>query len=95
MLRISHLSVEYIKVPILKGPPELTDLLVEMAILPDGQDPDTGDWETAVWLGQSAAALIGPGTDFPLVKGVTYGIWVRITSGPEAPLLGPYPLNIT
>ncbi|MGP3914319.1 hypothetical protein [Nonomuraea sp. 10N515B] len=95
MLRMSWLTVEYVKVPITKGPPELTELPVHMAILPQGQDPASGDWKVAAWLGTAVAILIGPGTLFPLAKGGTYGIWVKITSAPEIPVLGPYPLHIT
>lgn len=94
MLTIPSLSVEYVKVPI-TGPAALADLPVQMAIVPDGQDPAGGDWKAASWIGTSAAVLIGPATSLPLTKGVTYGIWVKITSSPEVPVLGPYPLHIT
>lgn len=94
-LKIPSISKEYIKIPVTNGPPELTDLDVNIAILPDGQDPTSGDWEVAAWIGTSAAILIGPGTLFPLAKGSTYGIWVQIISAPEEPVLGPYLLHIT
>ncbi|MFD9949713.1 hypothetical protein ACFWYW_55495 [Nonomuraea sp. NPDC059023] len=95
MLTISHLSVEYVKVPI-SGPPNLTSLVVVMAVRPEGQDPESGDWETAAWIGTSASVLIGTGSDIgALTKGAQYGIWVKITSSPEVPVLGPYPLHIT
>lgn len=94
ILQIPSLSVEYVKVPV-TGPDDLTSLDVDMAILPDGQDPAGGDWKAAAWIGTSAAVLIGPATLLPLTKGVTYGVWVRITSTPEIPVLGPYGLHIT
>lgn len=95
MLEISHLSVEYVKIPV-TGPVELSSLTVEMAVLPQGEDPDSGDWETAAWFNSQASILIGSGTAIgALTKGVTYGIWVRITSLPETPVLGPYDLHIT
>ncbi|MER7500459.1 hypothetical protein AB0L05_27755 [Nonomuraea pusilla] len=94
MLKIPSLSVEYVKVPI-TGPADLAELPVQMAIVPNGQDPATGDWKSAVWIGTSAAVLIGPGSGLPLAKGGSYGIWVKITSTPEVPVLGPYPLTIT
>jgi hypothetical protein len=83
-----------VKVPV-TGPATLTTLTVQMAIVPDGQDPASGDWKAAQWIGTQAAVLIGPATTLPLTKGVTYGIWVKITSSPEIPVLGPYGLNIT
>lgn len=94
ILQIPSLSVEYVKVPV-TGPDDLTSLTVEMAVLPDGQDPTGGDWESGTWIGTSAAILIGPATSLPLTKGITYGVWVRITSTPEIPVLGPYSLHIT
>lgn len=95
MLTISNLSVEYVKVPIDDGPANLTELDVDMAIVPQGQDPVSGDWKSASWVGTSAAVLIGPATSLPLSKGVTYGVWVKITSSPEIPVLGPFDLHIT
>lgn len=93
MLKISHLSVEYVKIPV-TGPVELSALTVEMAILPQGQVPSS--WETATWFGSNASILIGTGTDIgALARGVTYGVWVKITSLPETPVLGPYDLHIT
>lgn len=94
MLTIPSLSVEYVKVPI-DGPPGFTELDVDMAIVPEGQDPDSGDWKTAAWVDNSAAVLIGPATTLPLTKGVNYGIWVKITSSPEEPVLGPFDLHIS
>lgn len=96
VLEIPSISVEYVKVPILGGPANLTDLDVNMAIKPAGEDPAGADWKTAAWVGTSAALLIGPGSPFgALAKGGTFGIWVQIISSPEEPVLGPYPLHIT
>jgi hypothetical protein len=95
VLDISHLSTEYVKVPIVHGPANLTTLTVQMAIIPQGQDPVSGDWKAASWIGSDAAVLIGPSTTLPLTKGVTYGVWVKITASPEVPVLGPFDLHIT
>jgi len=93
-LRIPSLSTEDVKVPV-TGPANLTSLTVEMAIVPQGQDPAGGDWDPADWIGTDAAVLIGPATMLPLTKGLTYGVWVRIIATPEIPVLGPYDLHIT
>jgi hypothetical protein len=93
-LKIPSLSVEYVKVPV-TGPANLVTLTVQMAIVPDGQDPSGGDWQAAQWIGTDAAVLIGPGQPLALSKGLTYGIWVKITAAPEIPVLGPYDLHIT
>lgn len=94
MLRMSSLTTEYVRIPV-TGPVDVTSLTVQMAIVPDGQDPAGGDWRTATWIGTFAAVLVGPATTLPLTKGVSYGIWVKITSTPEIPVLGPYDLHIT
>lgn len=96
MLSIPSLSVEYVKVPIVDGPANLTSLAVQMAVVPQGQDPVSGDWKTATWIGTSASVLIGTGSSVgALTKGLTYGIWVKITSSPEVPVLGPFDLHIS
>jgi hypothetical protein len=95
VLTISHLSTQYVKVPIEDSPAELDTLPVQMAIVPQGQDPVSGDWKAASWIGTSAAVLIGPGTPLALAKNLTYGVWVKITSSPEIPVLGPFDLHIS
>lgn len=95
MLTISNLSTEYVKIPILDGPANLATLTVQMAIVAVGQDPVGGDWKAASWIGSSASVLIGPATTLPLTKGVKYGVWVKITSSPEIPVLGPFDLYIS
>lgn len=96
VLEMPSISKEYVKVPVTNGPASFTDLDVNMSIKPDGEDPAGADWKTAIWIGTSAALLIGPGSSFgALAKGGTFGIWVQIISDPEEPVLGPYPLHIT
>lgn len=94
MLQIPSLSVEYVKVPI-DGPSNMTSFTVQMAVIPDGQDPSGGDWQSAQWIGTDAAVLVGPATALALTKGVNYGIWVKIAAAPEVPVLGPFDLHIT
>ncbi len=85
--RIPAASVEYLKVPISAYPAgvALDDLPVELAVVPDGQTPTGGDWETGLWIDDNAAVLIGTG-GLVLTPG-TYDVWVRITATPETPLL--------
>lgn len=95
MLKIPSISIEYVKVPI-TGPGDYTSLDVDMAVVPKDEPPESGDWKSAVWIGSNAAVLIGTGSDVGvLTRGVTYDIWVKITSSPETPVLGPVPLHIT
>ncbi|MGC5012532.1 hypothetical protein ACLQ2R_17350 [Streptosporangium sp. DT93] len=91
-LTIPWQSKEYLKAPI-AGSADLGSLPPEMALLPVGQDPISGDWLSAQWIvegGQlKAMILIGPDTALPLTKGLLYQVWVRITAEPEIPLLKP------
>ncbi|MET8334376.1 hypothetical protein [Streptosporangium canum] len=95
MLKIPSISVEYLKIPI-SGSADLATFPVKMAVLPDGQDPDDDDWKTAEWsTAGEAMVLIGPGTDLPLTKGVTYVAWARLTLAPETPVLTSGKVHIT
>jgi hypothetical protein len=93
--QIPAISVEYVKVAV-TGPTgvDLSDLDVELAIVDDGQIPDTGDWKAGTWIGSSAAVLIGPGTLLELDQG-TYDVYVKITSSPEVPVLPSGSIHIT
>lgn len=88
LLQLPSLSLEYVRATI-EGPPNKTSFGPEMAILPEGEDPDSGDWETAEWSGDDVIILVGPGGAFTLTKGVRYEVWVRITASPEIPVLRP------
>jgi hypothetical protein len=93
--QIPAISVEYVQVAV-TGPAglDLSDLDVELAIVADGQTPDTGDWKAGTWIGSSAAVLIGPGTSLELDQG-TYDVYVKITSSPEIPVLPSGSIHIT
>lgn len=94
--RIPAASVEYLKVPV-TGPAglDLTDLDVDLAVIPDGETLDTGDWEPGVWSsdGRDAMVLIGAG-GLVLTPG-TYDVYVRVTSTPEIPVLLSGSIHIT
>lgn len=94
--KISSLSVEYLKVPITStlAAAELDGLVVQLAVVPDGQEPVTGDWKTGTWIGTHAAVLIGPGATITLTDG-TYDVWVKITATPETPVLLSGSIHIT
>ena len=96
VLQISSLSVEYVHVPITSNldTGDLNDLTVQLAIVPDGQEPVTGDWKTGTWIGNHAAVLVGPGATITLTDG-TYDVWVKITATPEVPVLLSGSIHIT
>ena len=93
--RIPAISMEYLKVPI-TGPSsvDLVELSVELAIVPDGQTPSSGDWKEGTWIGTAAAVLIGPEATIQLSRG-TYDVYVRITSDQETPVLLSGSIHIT
>lgn len=69
-----------------------TSLLVSMAVMPYGVEPEPGDFKTAAWLTEGgthyAVALLGQtGTGIgPLAEGI-YRSWVKVTATPEIPVL--------
>jgi hypothetical protein len=93
--RIPAISVEYVRVAVtVPAGVDLSELDVELAVVNDGQVPDTGDWRAGTWIGTSAAVLIGPGTDLALDQG-TYDVYVKIISSPEVPVLPSGSIHIT
>lgn len=69
-----------------------TGLLVSMAVMPYGEEPEAADFKTAAWLTEGgkhyAVVLIGQiGTGIgPLTEGI-YKSWVKVTDTPEVPVL--------
>jgi hypothetical protein len=93
--RIPAISVEYVRVAVtVPAGVDLSELDVELAVVDDGQTPDTGGWKAGIWIGSSAAVLIGPGTDLELDQG-TYDVYVKIISDPEIPVLPSGSIHIT
>lgn len=89
-LRIPSTSLQYVTMPITAAS-DPTSLLVSMAVMPRGEEPEAGDFKTASWAaGQPyrCQVLIGPGSPGVgvLVEG-TYRLWAKITATPEIPVL--------
>lgn len=82
-------SLEELLTPITSGS-DPTSYSVRVAVLPDGERPEAGDWHTAEWHTLDgtphASILIGPGGDVQLAPGV-YRTWVEITAPPEKPVV--------
>jgi hypothetical protein len=75
---------EYILVPV-TGPDgvDLSLLPVFLALVPDGaQDPGSGDWKAAAWVGGEIGLIYHPG-DYPPGE---YMAWWKITAGAEIPV---------
>ncbi|BFP50016.1 hypothetical protein KCMC57_63840 (plasmid) [Kitasatospora sp. CMC57] len=76
--------------------------LVEFRFSPVGTDATLATWHTGSWdptpnPGTSvytALCLVGPGGTVTLPAG-HYNCDVRITDNPEAPVMGPFLLNVT
>ncbi len=95
ILCIPSTSKEFLHVPI-PSSRVLTSYPVEMALVAYGAEPASGDWKTAAWDGTDIKALIGPGSSTigALAEGV-YGVWVRITTVEEKPVLYSGAVRIT
>lgn len=98
-LTFSILTLEYVKVPVqaLKSgvPYDPTGDPVQMAFMPLGAEPSSGDWKTASWetanAGQAnvihyARCLVGPSGDATPTVG-QWVVWVKISDTPEVPVL--------
>ena len=75
--RIPRETVEWI------GPVNVTpaDKPLELAILPVGQRPTTGDWETPLLIDGL------PGLMFTPPEQGSYAYWARVTASPETPVV--------
>ncbi|MFE0647487.1 hypothetical protein ACFVZH_02700 [Streptomyces sp. NPDC059534] len=71
---------------------------VRVAVLPDGDRPEAGDWHNAEWVTiggtPHASLLVGPGGAVELGPGV-YRTWIEITAAPEKPVLRSSRFQIT
>lgn len=83
------ISLEYARVNV-TADEALGTQTVELAFMTSAPPakPDTGDWQSATWLGaastsNSAGVLVGPGA-LELPVGLYY-VWFRVTSTPEVP----------
>lgn len=70
---------------------DVSGLLVSMAVMPRGQDPQVGDFRTAAWRTdlpfKAAEIMVGPGSAVgALAKGV-YKMFTKVTAIPEEPWL--------
>lgn len=96
-LQISHLSTEYVKVPVsvtangVAGYNPTNDVVM-LAFTAVGSTPGDSDWKTSDWetiTGKYyARALVGPGTHS--VQQLTVGqwwVWAKISDNPEVPVM--------
>jgi hypothetical protein len=89
----SSLSKEYVRVPISaregSGAVNPTSRPVDLAFMPLGTNPASGDWVVAAWETDGstyyARATVGPGGSKVLAAG-TYTVWVRVQDSPEIPV---------
>ena len=94
----SSLSTEYVPVHVratINGVSNAdpTADAAQMAFIPPGSNPSSGDWRTASWTTIPATpeplyiaqCLVGPAGTITLTAG-TYQVWVKITDSPEIPV---------
>ncbi|MBP2581913.1 hypothetical protein J3A78_002391 [Streptomyces sp. PvR006] len=82
-------SLEELLTPIVSTS-DPTSYSVRVAVLPDGDRPEAGDWHAAEWKTidgvHHASLLVGPGGVVELGPGA-YRVWVEITAPPEKPVV--------
>lgn len=98
MLRISALSLEYVRVRVSAtnagAAVDPTGDTVVMAFTAEGVAPVSGDWKTASWETDAttttdsyyARCLVGPSGTVTLTAGA-YDVWVKVTDSPETPVM--------
>lgn len=88
MVRISSLSLEYLRVPVKAAVDPINDL-VEFAFT-DGPEPGDADWANGGWEDTGppyeARILVGPDGDVELDEGL-WTTWLRISHDPERPVI--------
>lgn len=104
-IRRSVQSVEYLDAKWRTSVAALVAQPVDIALVPVSRGLLVGDWKTAAWETAPAAAelneatgvttwtrhaliLAGPGTTIIPARG-RYGLYTRLTSNPEVPVIGP------
>ncbi|MEV0830873.1 MULTISPECIES: hypothetical protein [Streptosporangiaceae] len=70
-------------------------MTVQMALVPYSIEPDTSDWKTAQWDGGYAKVKIGAGSTVGALTEGTYGVWIRVTTTDEIPVLYAGAVRIT
>lgn len=96
MQRFSALSVETVRIPISATDDTgalvtLTGDSVDVAFMPIGTVPSSGDWHSATWDSdtsvtpnlQLASILIGPSPGVVALTAAVWQPWVRIADDPE------------
>lgn len=79
-------SLEYVRLPVSADGLDLSADPVELAFTDMRSNPQSGDWQAAVWDEGAARILVGPGGDITLASGI-WRIWVRVMDNPEVPVL--------
>ncbi|MGW6946173.1 hypothetical protein ACWGHD_04520 [Streptomyces xanthophaeus] len=94
---VDRSSLEEILTPITASS-DPSGYAVRVAVLPDGERPEAGDWHTASWrtIGgiHYATLLVGPGGAVEPGPG-TYRTWTEITAPPEKPVVASPRFQIT
>ena len=74
---------------------DLSNDTVQMAFVPVGQKPATGDWRTATWVEPNVTGLlVGPDGGTVLAVGA-YDVWLQVLDSTEHPTAKYDTLRIT
>jgi len=94
---VDRSSLEELLTPITSAD-DPTAYSVRVAVLPDGDRPQAGDWHDAEWVTidgtPHARLLVGPGGAVQLNAGA-HRAWVEITAPPEKPVVVSGPFQVT
>ncbi|WP_328941535.1 hypothetical protein OG259_07630 [Streptomyces sp. NBC_00250] len=94
---MDHSSLQELLTPV-TARTDPTGYTVRVAVIPDGQRPESGDWQEAEWVTIGglpyASLLVGPGGAVQVSRG-PYRTWVEITAPPEKPVVASPTFHVT
>lgn len=93
MLIMSRLTTEYVHVPVARASgADPTGSAVTMCLMPDGQEPFTGDWQSADWETTSGVFFARLLVTTPAAG--LYAMWVRVQLDPEVIVRETGPIRV-
>lgn len=90
-IRVESSSTQYVWMRVNTTLSDVSGLLVSMAVMPRGQDPEAGDFKTATWKTglpfKAAQVMVGPTSAVGVLAEGVYKMFTKVTASPEVPVL--------
>lgn len=90
-IRVESSSTQRVWMRVNTSLADVSGLLVSVAVMPRGQDPEAGNFKTAEWKTdlpfKAAQVMVGPGSAVGQLAEGTYKLFTKVTATPEIPVL--------